>query len=119
MVVAVKCLSGTTTNASRKVFLQEMEIMKILSIIPNRHVVALLGQVTQGDPFLLLTEYMRNGSLRDYLYDARKGANDRISLSLDQLCVINLGVARGMAHLVNKRVLHRYVSDWHIVPEAH
>jgi serine/threonine protein kinase len=107
MIVAVKCLSGTTTNASRKVFLQEMRIMKLLSSLPNRHVVALLGQVTQDDPILLLTEYMPNGNLRDYLYDARKGVNDRTPLALDQLCVICLGVARGMTHLASKRVLHR------------
>jgi serine/threonine protein kinase len=107
MIVAVKCLSGTTTNVSRKGFLQEMEIMKILSTIPNRHVVALLGQVTQYDPLLLLTEYMPNGNLRDYLYDARKGINDRVPLSLDQLCLISLGVARGMEHLAQKRILHR------------
>jgi len=82
--------------------------MKVLSTIPNRHIVSLLGQVTQDDPILLITEYMPNGNLRDYLYDARKGKNDRAPLSLDQLSVISLGVSRGMEHLANKRILHRY-----------
>ena len=103
-------MSGATSNATRKLFLQEMHIMKVLSTIPHRHVVSLLGQVTQDDPILLLTDYMANGNLRDYLCDARKAANDRGPLSLDRLSTISLGVACGMEYLASKQVLHRSVE---------
>ena len=110
MLVAIKCMSGATSNATRKAFLQEMHIMKLLSTIPHRHVVSLLGQVTQDDPILLLTDYMANGNLRDFLYNTRKGTNGRAPLSLDRLSTISLGVVCGMEYLASKRVLHRSVE---------
>ena len=81
--------------------------MKQLCQVPHRNIVQLLGQVTQDDPLLMVMEHVVNGNLRDYLYEARKGTPGREPLSLDQLNVIMLEVARGMEYLAIKRVLHR------------
>jgi len=81
--------------------------MKRLCQVPHRNIVQLLGQVTQDDPILLVMEHVANGNLRDYLHDARKGMAGRVPLSLDEMNIVMLHVARGMEHLASKRVLHR------------
>ena len=100
-------LAGVNSNAARRAFGSELKAMKQLCQVPHRNIVQLLGQVMRDDPLLMVMEYVVNGNLRDYLYEARQGMAGRDPLSLDQMNVIMLEVARGMEYLAIKRVLHR------------
>jgi serine/threonine protein kinase len=100
-------MTGDKSNTARRAFASEMKAMKQLSRVPHRNIVQLLGQVTQNDPILMVMEHVSNGNLRDFLHDARKGAVNRQPLSLDQMNVIMLDIARGMEYLSMKRVIHR------------
>ena len=105
LTVAVKVTNDSNSNSARRAFADEMKTMKQLCQVPHRNIVQLLGQVTQDDPLLLVMEYVSNGNLRDYLHEARQAIRE--PLSLDQMNVIMLHVARGMEYLGIKRVLHR------------
>ena len=49
-----------------KAFLDEAKVMHLLS---HRHIVQILGLVSKDYPVLLLTEYVSNGALLDYLHN--------------------------------------------------
>lgn len=62
MDVAVKTLKPNTM--SPEAFLQEAEIMKKFS---HPHLVAMYAVCTEQEPFYIITEYMCNGALLDFL----------------------------------------------------
>ena len=98
-------MAGISSIAVQRAFAGEIKAMKRLCQKPHRNIVQLLGQVTQDDPILIVMEHVTNGNLRDYLHKARKAVRE--PLTLDQMNVIMLHVARGMEYLGIKRVLHR------------
>ena len=60
--MAVKTLKPNTM--SPEAFLQEAEIMKKFS---HPHLVAMYAVCTEQEPFYIITEFMCNGSLLDFL----------------------------------------------------
>jgi len=97
--VAVKTLKPNTM--SPEAFLQEAEIMKKFS---HPHLVAMYAVCTEQEPFYIITEYMCNGALLDFL---RKEAESGGKLLFDSLISISAQVANGMAHLERKGLIHR------------
>lgn len=97
--VAVKTLKPNTM--SPEAFLQEAEIMKKFS---HPHLVAMYAVCTGEEPFYIITEYMCNGALLDFL---RKEADGGGRLPFDSLISISAQVANGMAHLERKGLIHR------------
>ena len=82
MDVAVKTLKPNTM--SPEAFLQEAEIMKKFS---HPHLVAMYAVCTEQEPFYIITEYMCNGALLDYL---RKEAESKAGrLTFDNLISIS------------------------------
>ena len=80
--VAVKTLKPNTM--SPEAFLQEAEIMKKFS---HPHLVAMYAVCTEQEPFYIITEYMCNGALLDYL---RKEAESKAGrLTFDNLISIS------------------------------
>ena len=66
--VAVKTLKPNTM--SPEAFLQEAEIMKKFS---HPHLVAMYAVCTEQEPFYIITEYMCNGALLDFLRKETEG----------------------------------------------
>ena len=80
--VAVKTLKPNTM--SPEAFLQEAEIMKKFS---HPHLVAMYAVCRDKEPFYIITEYMCNGALLDYL---RKEAESKAGrLKFDNLVSIS------------------------------
>ena len=112
--VAVKTLKPNTM--SPEAFLQEAEIMKKFS---HPHLVAMYAVCTEQEPFYIITEYMCNGALLDFLRkDGEGGAKHQFDslisiaaqVSFDSSLAsffIKNQVANGMAHLERKGLIHR------------
>jgi len=96
--VAVKTLKPGTM--SPEAFLQEAEIMKKFS---HPHLVAMYAVCTDQEPFYIITEFMCNGALLDFL----RKEDGKGKLTFDNLISISAQVASGMAHLERKGLIHR------------
>ncbi|CAG9763750.1 unnamed protein product [Ceutorhynchus assimilis] len=104
--VAVKTLRKTDTK-SREEFLQEGAIMKK---VQHRRLVRLYGICSKGEPIYIITEYMANGSLLDYL---KKDQGH--TLKFEDLIYIASQVASGMAHLESLNLIHRNLGARNIL----
>ncbi|XP_040583667.1 tyrosine-protein kinase Src64B [Lepeophtheirus salmonis] len=96
--VAVKTLKPNTM--SPEAFLQEAEIMKKFS---HPHLVAMYAVCTDQEPFYIITEFMCNGALLDFL----RKEDGKGKLTFDNLISISAQVAKGMSHLERKGLIHR------------
>ncbi|CAL4108145.1 unnamed protein product, partial [Meganyctiphanes norvegica] len=96
--VAVKTLKPDTMQPEE--FLAEAQIMKKLC---HKHLVQLLAVCTKGEPMYIITEFMINGSLLDYL---RKRFEQK-PLKFHELVNMAAQVASGMAFIEMKNYIHR------------
>uniref|UniRef100_A0A674PE11 Tyrosine-protein kinase n=1 Tax=Takifugu rubripes TaxID=31033 RepID=A0A674PE11_TAKRU len=94
--VAIKCLKIGTMSV--EAFLAEANMMKSLQ---HMHLVRLFAVVTQ-EPIFIVTEYMENGSLVDYLK-----TTEGSSLSINTLIDMASQVADGMAFIEARNYIHR------------
>ena len=81
-------------------FLAEATIMKELK---HANIVQLLGICTRESPYYIITEYMPNGNLLDYL----RHQNNRDQLGSTVLLYFAIQIASAMAYLESKLVIHR------------
>ncbi|XP_028814907.1 tyrosine-protein kinase Lyn-like isoform X2 [Denticeps clupeoides] len=95
--VAVKTLKEGTMSV--EAFLQEAELMKSLQ---HERLVRLYAVVTKTPPIFIITEFMANGSLLDFL----KSPAGRKQL-LPKLLDFSAQIAEGMAYIEKKNFIHR------------
>ncbi|XP_042436138.1 cysteine-rich receptor-like protein kinase 2 [Zingiber officinale] len=103
--VAVKRLTITQTSRARADFQNEV---KLIRNIHHRNLVNLLGYSSKCDNFLLVYEYMANGSLDKFIFGNKRGF-----LNWRQRFDIIVGVARGLAYLHQEflvRIIHRDIK---------
>ena len=96
--MAVKTLKPG--SMSPEAFLQEAEIMKKFS---HPHLVAMYAVCTDQEPFYIITEFMCNGALLDFL----RKEESKARLHFDSLISISAQVANGMSHLERRGLIHR------------
>jgi len=104
--VAVKKLIGSQKDIAVSEFFAEAELMKKMRPHPN--VTMLLGVVTS--PICLVTEYVPNGDLWDFLQKGQV-ANE-LKLRIAQ------GIAAGMFHLHQLGVIHRDLAARNILLDS-
>ena len=105
--VAVKMLkSGTMTIFN---FLAEAQIMKKLQ---HNKLIKLCAVCTREEPFYIVTELMKHGSLLEYL---TKGEGQH--LKLPELIDIAAQVANGMAYLESQHCIHRDLAARNVLVE--
>ncbi|CDQ64412.1 unnamed protein product [Oncorhynchus mykiss] len=98
--VAIKNLKvGTMSMAA---FLAEANLMKELQ---HPRLVRLFAVVTQ-EPIYIITEFMENGALVDFLKSS-EGSNIPINTLIDMASQANHCVAEGMAYIEAKNYIHR------------
>lgn len=94
--VAIKTMK--VNSMSPDAFLAEAQIMKQCN---HPKLVKLYAVCTDREPYYIITEYMKNGSLLTYL------RNESNSLSLQSLVDISSQIANGMCYLEERRLVHR------------
>ncbi|KAG6474898.1 hypothetical protein ZIOFF_064114 [Zingiber officinale] len=103
--VAVKRLAIAETSRARADFQSEV---KLISNIHHRNLVRLLGYSSKRDDFLLVYEYMANGSLDNFIFGDKRGF-----LNWRQRFSIIVGTARGLAYMHQEfhvRIIHRDIK---------
>lgn len=96
--VAVKVLKDDFTSEQLQGFFDEAQI--IAGLPPHDNIVGFIGVVP--DPFMIITEFMNQGSLLRFL---RSG--ETITLTMAQGLQIARQIAVGMAHLHQYHIIHR------------
>ncbi|GAB1610070.1 tyrosine-protein kinase Src42A-like isoform X2, partial [Argonauta hians] len=105
ITVAVKTLKpGSMSSES---FLEESKIMKKCK---HKNLVLLYAVCTIGEPILIVTEYMCNGSLLNYLRAA-----DPSVLNFEILIHMAAQIACGMSYLETNNLIHRDLAARNIL----
>uniref|UniRef100_A0AAX7VPN4 Tyrosine-protein kinase n=1 Tax=Astatotilapia calliptera TaxID=8154 RepID=A0AAX7VPN4_ASTCA len=95
--VAVKTLKPGTMTV--EAFLDEANMMKTLQ---HDRLVRLYAVVTKTEPIYIITEFMANGSLLDFLK-----SDTGCRLQLPKLIDFSAQIAEGMAYIEKKNYIHR------------
>ncbi|KAM6918509.1 tyrosine-protein kinase Lyn [Xenentodon cancila] len=95
--VAVKTLKPGTMTV--EAFMEEANVMKTLQ---HERLVRLYAVVTKIQPIYIITEYMANGSLLDFLK-----TDMGCKLQITKLIDFSAQIAEGMAYIEKKNYIHR------------
>ncbi|GCB77807.1 hypothetical protein scyTo_0016746, partial [Scyliorhinus torazame] len=95
--VAIKTVHVGVRNQND--FQAETQVMKKLH---HPYIMSLYAVCTTTDPFYIVTELMKNGSLLNYLR-----SKEGFYLSLEQLLDMTVQVAEGMSYLESQNYIHR------------
>uniref|UniRef100_A0A8C3IU79 Tyrosine-protein kinase receptor n=1 Tax=Chrysemys picta bellii TaxID=8478 RepID=A0A8C3IU79_CHRPI len=111
MLVAVKALKEATESA-RLDFQREAEL---LTVLQHEHIVRFYGVCTDGEPLIMVFEYMKHGDLNRFLRS--HGPDAKIldngngqsfgQLTLSQMLQIATQIASGMVYLASLHFVHR------------
>ena len=75
----------------------------ILKKVKHPNIIQLLGVCTREPPLLLITEFMSNGNMVDYLQGSGKDAGVTVLLHMAQQ------VCSAMVYLHSLKIIHRYI----------
>ncbi|XP_029467551.1 discoidin domain-containing receptor 2-like [Rhinatrema bivittatum] len=108
-LVAVKMLRSNVTKTARNDFLKEI---KIMSRLTDPNIIRLLGVCIWEDPLCMITEYMENGDLNQFLSQREMRsqftlANNSPSVSYENLLHMGTQIASGMRYLASLNFVHR------------
>ncbi|XP_059558117.1 epithelial discoidin domain-containing receptor 1 isoform X3 [Myotis daubentonii] len=116
LLVAVKILRPDATKNARNDFLKEVKIMARLK---DPNIIRLLGVCVQDDPLCMITDYMENGDLNQFLSahqledKAAAGAPEGgeptqgPTISYPMLLHVATQIASGMRYLATLNFVHR------------
>ncbi|NXD97190.1 NTRK1 factor, partial [Chaetorhynchus papuensis] len=111
MLVAVKALKEVTESA-RLDFQREAEL---LTVLQHEHIVKFYGVCTEGEPLIMVFEYMKHGDLNRFLRSHGPDAKileqgpgqPRGPLALGHMLHIATQIASGMVYLASLHFVHR------------
>uniref|UniRef100_A0A8C3KK46 Discoidin domain-containing receptor 2 n=1 Tax=Calidris pygmaea TaxID=425635 RepID=A0A8C3KK46_9CHAR len=109
VLVAVKMLRSDVNKTARNDFLKEI---KIMSRLKNPNIIRLLGVCVRDDPLCMITEYMENGDLNQFLsqreiYSKFAISNNIPCVSYSNLLYMATQIASGMKYLASLNFVHR------------
>ncbi|XP_061894493.1 discoidin domain-containing receptor 2 [Entelurus aequoreus] len=109
LLVAVKTLRSDANKNARKDFLKEM---KIMSGLKDPNIVRLLAVCVHSEPLCMITEYMENGDLNQFLSRHQPegqlaALSNAPTISFSNLCHMAAQIASGMKYLSGLKLVHR------------
>ncbi|XP_053728376.1 discoidin domain-containing receptor 2 [Synchiropus splendidus] len=109
VLVAVKMLRSDANKNARNDFLKEI---KIMSRLKDPNIIRLLAVCIYSDPLCMITEYMENGDLNQFLSRHEpEGQLAQLSnaptVSYSNLCYMATQIASGMKYLSSLNFVHR------------
>ncbi|XP_077580394.1 discoidin domain-containing receptor 2 [Stigmatopora nigra] len=112
LLVAVKTLRKDANKSARNDFLEEIRIM---SRLRDPNIVRLRAVCMDKDPLCMITEYMENGDLNQFLYnlrlkdveDGQKENDEKNTVSYSKLINMAMQIASGMKYLSSLNFVHR------------
>ncbi|XP_065220782.1 fibroblast growth factor receptor 2-like [Planococcus citri] len=113
VTVAVKMLKDDHLDSDMIDLVSEMELMKLLGT--HQNILRLLGCCSQGGPLLVITEYARNGNLKNFL---RKYLHHSIKIEENTLLTYARQIAQGMVYLSSIKCIHRDLAARNILVTA-
>ncbi|XP_072288191.1 epithelial discoidin domain-containing receptor 1-like [Pyxicephalus adspersus] len=116
LLVAVKLLRADANKNARSDFLKEL---KILSRLSDPHIIRLLGACLDEDPLCMITEYMENGDLNQFLSSHQLADEDESMedghnppcISYPSLLHVALQICSGMKYLSSLNFVHRDLAS--------
>ncbi|KAG8553088.1 hypothetical protein GDO81_003261 [Engystomops pustulosus] len=116
LLVAVKLLRADANKNARSDFLKEL---KILSRLSDPHIIRLLGACLDEDPLCMITEYMENGDLNQFLSSHELAEEDECMedrhnppcISFPSLLRVALQICSGMKYLSSLNFVHRDLAS--------
>ncbi|KAM4697118.1 LOW QUALITY PROTEIN: epithelial discoidin domain-containing receptor 1 [Rhinophrynus dorsalis] len=116
LLVAVKLLRADANKNARSDFLKEL---KILSRLSDPHIIRLLGACLDEDPLCMITEYMENGDLNQFLSahqldedpEGTEGGHSPPYISYPGLLHVALQICSGMKYLSSLNFVHRDLAS--------
>uniref|UniRef100_A0A8C2XC63 receptor protein-tyrosine kinase n=1 Tax=Cyclopterus lumpus TaxID=8103 RepID=A0A8C2XC63_CYCLU len=109
VLVAVKMLRSDADKNARNDFLKEI---KIMSRLKDPNIIRLLAVCIYSDPLCMITEYMENGDLNQFL--SRHEPEGQLAVlsnaptvSFNSLCYMAAQIASGMKYLSSLNFVHR------------
>lgn len=108
--VAIKVFNKfTLKGSSREQFLEEV---KILSSLRSPNIVLFMGVCSNGKSYMIVTEYMEQGSLFDALH------KHNFKFSFETKIEIILGISYGMCLLHDRKLLHCDLKSSNILVDS-
>ncbi|NXJ47265.1 DDR2 protein, partial [Spizaetus tyrannus] len=107
VLVAVKMLRADANKNARNDFLKEI---KIMSRLKDPNIIRLLAVCITDDPLCMITEYMENGDLNQFLSRQQAGsppAGHTPTVSYGDLRFMATQIASGMKYLSSLNFVHR------------
>ncbi|CAL9695641.1 unnamed protein product [Knipowitschia caucasica] len=109
VLVAVKMLRSDANKNARNDFLKEI---KIMSRLKDPNIVRLLAVCIYSDPLCMITEYMENGDLNQFLSKHEPEGQQALpsntpTVSFENLCYMATQIASGMKYLSSLKFVHR------------
>ncbi|XP_070542817.1 NT-3 growth factor receptor-like isoform X2 [Ptychodera flava] len=111
-LVAVKTLKDASIGDARRDFEREAEL---LTNLQHDNIVTFYGVCVEGDPFLMVFEYMENGDLNNFLrshgpdafYLSKAYNTTQRILNTKELLHVACQIASGMVYLASQHFVHR------------
>ncbi|XP_028301039.1 discoidin domain-containing receptor 2 [Gouania willdenowi] len=109
VLVAVKMLRSDANKNARNDFLKEI---KIMSRLKDPNIIRLLAVCIYSDPLCMITEYMENGDLNQFLSRHEPEGqlallSNALTVSFNNLCYMATQIASGMKYLSSLNFVHR------------
>ncbi|XP_030763017.1 ALK tyrosine kinase receptor isoform X2 [Sitophilus oryzae] len=107
MPVAVKTLQEMTTKPAEDDFITEALIM---SKFDHPNIVHFIGVCFDKHPKFIILELLTGGDLKNFLRESRPKPDRPSPITMKDLLLIAIDVARGCSYLEEKRFIHRDIA---------